>query len=161
MFIFSNFSPNKYTHPAVTTQLVRFLSPLLYGLDDDYPNFVGWLNHTVLTGLATGQRSFLYATYKGRPAGVAILKRTPHESKICTLKVAASLHRQSIGSELMRKSFSYLGTQLPLITVSTRKIDQLAPLLERFSFVHTDTIPNAYVFGQEELIFNSNVSLVH
>ncbi|UZP68726.1 GNAT family N-acetyltransferase [Desulfovibrio mangrovi] len=141
------------TMPMVTGHL-RAVAPLLLGLDADYPGFTNWLQTKVGFGLVLGEREILLAKHRGKIAGLAILKSSLTENKICTLLVAKSFRKCGIGRQLLDASLRSFNGVLPMITVSEKRVDSLAPLLLSKGFELKDVRFSYYVSGMNEFVFN-------
>ena len=101
-----------------------------------YPDYIDWYQRVFLTGLKRGERALIVATNRKHLVGCALVKKTPDESKICTLFVHPDHRGKGIGTQLMKASLSYLGPH-PLLTVSEQNLAQFQPLLNKFNF-HLD-----------------------
>lgn len=93
--------------------------------------------------------------------GIAILKNTEEEKKICYLYISFYEDVENIFEEI----YNYLGTETPLITVEKEIFENkyksfLKPLNEKvrekrkLKFNLTSIVPDKYVKGKTELIFN-------
>ena len=93
--------------------------------------------------------------------GITILKNTEEEKKICYLYISFYEDVENIFEEI----YNYLGTETPLITVEKEIFENryeyiLKPLNEEISkrrklnFSLTSIVPDKYVKGKTELIFN-------
>ena len=111
----------------------RQISEFLSGLECNYPFFNEWLDK-VYHELNQGKRTVIILVDKpsGKIIGLAILKDSVLEKKICTLRVASShqhqgcgsyLIEQSIKNSLKRKSilffFLYLFTYIDFVNISS------------------------------------------
>lgn len=93
--------------------------------------------------------------------GITILKNTEEEKKICYLYISFSEDVDNVFEEI----YNYLETETPLITVEKEIFEKrykyiLKPLNEevierrKLKFNLTSIVPNKYVKGKTELIFN-------
>ena len=93
--------------------------------------------------------------------GIAVLKNTEEEKKICYLYISFYEDVENIFEEI----YNYLGTETPLITVEKEIFENrykyiLKPLNEevgkrrKLKFDLTSVVPDKYVKGKTELIFN-------
>lgn len=93
--------------------------------------------------------------------GITILKNTEEEKKICYLYISFYEDVENIFEEI----YNYLGTETPLITVEKKFFENrykyiLEPLNEevrekrKLKFNLTRIVPDKYVKGKTELIFN-------
>ncbi|EOS23433.1 hypothetical protein C806_02938 [Lachnospiraceae bacterium 3-1] len=124
-------------------------------LNIEYPGFSKWYKRLFVgkNELQNG-REIIICEKDYRIAGVAILKSTEGEKKICTLRVAAPFQRQGIGKELMEMSFEWLQEDKPLITMHKSKQHEFAALLEYYGFVLEQTQWNYYNIFSTELSYN-------
>ena len=84
-------------------------------LNLEYPGFNTWYDNlfTENKELKSG-REIIICEKEYSIAGIAILKSTEEEQKICTLRVAKRYQRQGIGKRLMELSFEWLQNDKPL-----------------------------------------------
>ncbi|MGE5409870.1 MAG: GNAT family N-acetyltransferase, partial [Clostridiales bacterium] len=100
----------------------------LYTLNAEYSNFYSWYYQKVLPGIFDGTRTILLKLHQNNLAGISILKESLNEKKICTLRVSHNFRRTGIGKELLNQSFEELQTATPLITVSSKHLDEFRHL---------------------------------
>ena len=81
-----------------------------------YPNYSCWYHQTFLREKKKGKRALIMAEEKGKLVGVALVKNTSEEKKLCTLFVRPENRRQGIGQKLLAKTIQELG-QKPLISL--------------------------------------------
>ena len=60
------------------------------------------------------------------------------------------------GKELLESSFDYLGTDKPLITIPTRRLDEFSHIIQAYDWKETE---KTYQYFSEEEIFNKKRSL--
>jgi len=90
-------------------------------------------------------------------AGILILKNTENEKKICTIRVIENFRNKGIGTKLFEKSFEYLETKTPLITLPEECYKEgFKFLLERYRFKMTNKIIGAYRENKIEYFFNED-----
>jgi len=123
-------------------------------LTTEYPNFLKWYHKTVRDGILKKERDLLLVTVDYYIAGVAILKKTSTEKKICTLRVTNKFQRLGIGKFLFLKSFEYLDTEFPLITVSSTREYQFYKLFRYFNFKKESELVNWYLPYKTEITYN-------
>jgi hypothetical protein len=87
-------------------------------------------------------------------AGVAILKKSINEKKICSLYVLEKFGNRGIGELLFKKSFNILETSLPLLSISDLKYYQFKKLFKYFGFKDTFMLKDKYRIGSNEIVFN-------
>lgn len=91
--------------------------------------------------------------------GIVILKNTEEEKKICYLFLT---YPYSYREEIYDGIFEYLGTKTPIISMEKlifkeKYLGFLKPYFpenEKLNFKLTSIVPNKYVKGKTELIFN-------
>lgn len=127
------------------------ISGFLSILREDYPGFEKWLKR-VFIEIPLGRRVVVLDTDNGVIRGLAILKNTTGEKKVCTLRVGEKYRRQGIGTRLLRESYRILGTDRPLLTVSERNIDSFMPFLAKEGFELTSVVK--YGSHRREFCFN-------
>lgn len=135
-------------------------------LKNAYPNFDEWFEK-VLKEIEEDntKREILFfgdVNINGfQIEGIAILKNTEEEKKICYLFIYSDEDMDNIFEEI----YNYLGTETPLITLEKEIFENkykyfLKPLIEEVSerrklkFNLTSIVPDKYAKGKTELIFN-------
>ena len=131
-----------------------------------YPNFDEWFDK-VLKEIEEDntKREILFFTnidnYGLQIEGIAILKNTEEEKKICYLYIFSFKDIDNIFEEI----YNYLGTETPLLTVEKEIFENrykyiLQPVNEevrkrrKLNFDLTSIVPDKYIKGKTELIFN-------
>ena len=89
--------------------------------------------------------------------GIACLKKTETEKKICCLYVDESWRNEGIGTLLFEESFKWLGTTRPLFTFPEYKIDIFKPIINKYGWNLIETLPDVYGNGHNELCFNGKL----
>lgn len=124
-----------------------------------YPSFYEWYFEKVMPGVQKGDRKIISEIRDGKIAGIAILKNTIEEKKICTLRIAPNYQNRGIGVRLFKKSFEILQTNKPLLTVSEEKLAEFHKIFSYFNFEETDVIEGKYRVGKKEYIFNGDLCM--
>lgn len=108
---------------------------ILSFLRQDYPDFWYWYNNMIRPGLADGSRQIYIADAADGSglAGAMILKDTPAEKKICTLCVLDEYQGCGIGTQFAKLAAQRLGTSTPLITVSSRHLEEFEAFFAKLS----------------------------
>lgn len=121
----------------------------------EYPGFRQWYEGLFCDDkkLRKG-REIVICEKDCRIAGVAILKSTKNEKKICTLRVAKLYQKQGIGTKLMELSFEWLEEDKPLITMDQSKRHEFDGLLRYYGFSLEQMKKNYYGIFNTELIYN-------
>lgn len=131
------------------------LSQVLSSVSPNYPGFEAWLNFTFLKNIPTGERKILVSHSEGFLTGLALLKDSEIEKKICTFFVLPDFRGSGVGSELMRQSLRYFGDTQVDITVSETRIHELRGLLNTSGFDLVAERSDVYVLGKKEFYFST------
>lgn len=123
-----------------------------------YPNIEEWFQNKVKKELEEkkGSREILLVLNGNiHPiVGIAILKKSENEKKICTIRVHKKFLKRGIGSKLFEESIKFLEEPKPMITISEDTIDAFKPLLKKFNFKLFEEKMGLYVPGKKEYIYN-------
>ncbi len=139
---------------------IKAIESTLMFLRSDYPNFLSWFRTRVKNGLKNGTRKIYIAVPSKNPskiAGVLILKDESYEKKICTLCVLKEYQHCGIGTALLQQSINTLNTSKPLITVSSRYIEEFHSLFNKFEFNLFQKYPSYYLPEYIEYSFNAPI----
>ncbi|HIF9181218.1 TPA: GNAT family N-acetyltransferase [Photobacterium damselae] len=112
----------------------EFLEPVT----ELYPDFDTWYNFR-LRRQYPHQRIVIAAENSNMIIGVAILKKTQDEHKICTLFVHEEHRGKKIGSMLLNEAIQALKGKNIYITVAEERNAALKPLLEKYGFTLEDS----------------------
>lgn len=138
-------------------KLLKLFQNILSDLQVEYPFFSKWLQK-VFEELQLSEKRLVLIYCSDESIfdikGVAILKNTVEERKICTLRVVNPYRRQGIGTLLLKKSIELLNDPYPLITVSGIHMDTFGPFLRKNGFVLKDKIKSLYRRGCYEYFYN-------
>lgn len=118
-----------------------------------YPHFEEWLDK-VLEEAPSRERCILLDVEGNEIRGIAILKNTGDERKICTLRVNDKFKRQGIGEALLKESYRILGTTRPLMTVNEDNISEYRRFLTRNGARLVSEVTSLYYCGKKEYFFN-------
>ncbi|RDU74583.1 GNAT family N-acetyltransferase [Helicobacter anseris] len=119
-----------------------------------YPNFDLWYFTNVLPSLLRKEKQILTIKDEKNLKGVAIVKNTPEEKKICTLRVIEKYQNRGIGIKLFEKSFEALQTRTPLLSVSEEKYPDFKKIFDYYGFKLTSIKKDYYRIGIQEYFFN-------
>lgn len=127
----------------------------LYDLNCDYPFFEEWLEH-VFVMTYTEERAIITCESDDERDvyGVCVIKKDKEEKKICTLRVAAEMQRQGIGTHLVNIAINLLGDEYPLITVPQKHLEPFKCFLNYFNFKIVNKVKSVYNEGSYEYYFN-------
>ncbi|ADL54930.1 hypothetical protein [Gallionella capsiferriformans] len=123
-------------------------------LEKSYPNFQYWFESQVVRGILGGSRSFVIELRDGKMAGVAILKDTPEEKKICTISVCDEFKSKGMGVRLFEKSMRLLDTDKPLASVSESRLPEFEKIFEYLDYDYSAEYHGLYLPQRKEFSFN-------
>ena len=87
-------------------------------------------------------------------AGLAILKKDKIESKICTLMISEEYQKKGYSKDLLEMSFEYLGTDKPLITIPSNRIDEFKSIINAYDWKESCKTD---IYLSEEIVFNKKL----
>lgn len=123
-------------------------------LDQYYPNFDHWFSSKVIPGLYSSDRSILVEYRSGALAGIAIVKNTVDEQKICCLRIMPGFENYGIGVRLFSRSFDVLSNEKPLLSVSEESAPKFERIFKYFGFSQTKKYFGLYRTHKLEMSFN-------
>jgi ribosomal protein S18 acetylase RimI-like enzyme len=129
------------------------LYSFLANVEPLYPNFKSWFNFTFCNSLGTGQRLVVLAHNGYEIVGVALLKKSISENKICTFYVSPKYRGGGVGNDLMGLAISTLDSDNIQITVSNERNAELAPLLQSKGFSVCQSVSGLYRPGASEYFY--------
>jgi ribosomal protein S18 acetylase RimI-like enzyme len=119
-----------------------------------YPNFNYWFYNKVIPDVLQDKRKILLEIRNNEIAGIAIIKNTSEEKKLCTLRVTSKYQNKGIGLKLFERAFEELNTSKPFLTVSEEKYKEFEKIFKYYGFELTNKIKDYYRKGKSELFFN-------
>lgn len=153
----NGFTYNKYSQLDTIEKYIyfnRIFNFLIY-LVIEYPSFIDWYKKLfTINGNLENEREILICERNNEIAGIAILKKTKEEQKICTLRVKDKYQRNGIGKLLMEYSFEWLENDKPLITLHKSKQNQFATLFKYYDFKLEQKSWSYYNIFSTELAYN-------
>lgn len=136
----------------------------LMDLETTYPDFYKWYIFKVVPDLRyrPSKRKILLAisdiyddgSIVKRLSGLAILKITAKEKKICTFRVFPEYRSQRVGSILIKQCMSFLETTKPLISISEKALVSFEPFIHKYEWTLCQSLPDYYKEGITEYVFN-------
>lgn len=121
----------------------------------EYPGFRQWYEGLFWEDkILRRGREIIVCEKDCRIAGIAILKSTKNEKKICTLRVAKLYRKQGIGRKLMALSLEWLESDKPLLTMDQSRQYEFTGLLDYYGFSLEQMKKNYYGIFNTELIYN-------
>lgn len=143
---------------SLTVPELADLYSSVHHLETFYPQFESWFWAKVMPGCRDQTRRIIQVRAGAQLAGLAILKRTPTERKICTLWVAPYARGRGFGHQLVVDSLTWLDCERPLITVCQERLHELQPLLTKFGFKFEQAVNALYRPKRLEYVFNGIVA---
>ena len=130
-------------------EIWKFLFPLVF----EYPGFKSWYNNLFNVDFTLkSNREIIMCCYNENVIGVAILKNSVTEKKICTLRVDSKYKNNGIGKNLIKESLSILETDKPMITLHKSKEKEFERLFRFFDFQLEQSVRGYYkLFGSENV----------
>ena len=116
-----------------------------------YQEYLKWYYTKNIPRVLNGTGEIIFYLDGLTVAGLAILKKDPDEAKICTLMINEEYRKKGYSKELLESSFDYLGTDKPLITIPSNRIEEFNKIIEFYDWKES-TRTDKYL--SEEIIFN-------
>lgn len=123
-----------------------------------YPDFVKWLSIKVIPGLYNGERKILLHQSNNKLAGIAIIKDTIFEKKLCCLRVLPEFQGTGIGLKLFERSFEELNTNKPLLSIAEEQKQTFRKLFEHYGFELAEIYEDYYRPKKKEFSFNGLIT---
>lgn len=128
---------------------------VLDGLENYYPEFGHWYINKCMPGLMLGSDKLLVARDKHQIVGVALGKRSRHETKLRCVRVLPDYQARGVGIHLIEKMLKELNHDKPHCTVAEEMLHQFArPFVNHFGFTLTRVDKGAYRPRKLEYVFN-------
>ena len=141
---------NEDIAPILIHNIVNYLKDMsLY-----YPDFIIWIDNKVIPGIYTGERVILLEYRQELLAGIAILKDTTEEKKLCCLRVLPQYEGSGIGLKLFERAFEELKTRSPLLSVGQENTDKFKKLFDYYGFTLEEKYIDYYRPHNTEFSFN-------
>lgn len=127
-------------------------------ISKDYPDHCDHFYSKYVPGIFDGEREIIACYINGKIAATVILKKDDEERKVCTLYVKPEYQRQGIATELLERSFEWLGTTRPLITIADYKLSQFESMIQKYGWVETAVLDEGYYNDHSrEHVFNGKI----
>ncbi len=125
---------------------------------EDYPLHCEHFYCKYVPGIYDGEREIISAYVGGKIAATTFLKKDKEEKKICTLYVKPDYQKQGIATKIVEKSFEWLGTTKPLITIADYKLDQFSSIIKKYGWEETQVLEEGYYNDRSrEHVFNGKI----
>lgn len=122
-------------------------------LRKDYPNHQEWFFNKHLPEVGKNREVFFVRIYNN-VYGVAFVKNTKEEKKICTFYIMEHARNIGIGRALMKTAMQYLQTTKPMITMPGHKVRYFLHFMHMYDWKICQIIDGAYIKDQDEIVFN-------
>ncbi|WP_156479912.1 GNAT family N-acetyltransferase [Collimonas pratensis] len=143
-----------WRNPEESLLLLSDTRKMLTRMSDLYPDFKKWFDTKVRAGVDNGSRSIILAHANGVLAGVAIVKDTKFEQKLCCLRVVEDFNGSGLGLKLFEKAFDVLKNENPLLSVSEEHYETFAKIFRHYGFEFGKAYDELYRPKKIELSFN-------
>ncbi|MFM0428445.1 GNAT family N-acetyltransferase [Paraburkholderia aspalathi] len=140
--------------PEAFRMRLRDARGYLETLSDLYPSFGTWFAEKVMPGVAAGERTIVLQNISGVLSGIAVLKDTPDEQKLCCLRVLPAFQGTGAGVRLFDKSFDLLNNKAPLLSVSEEQLPAFEKIFRYFGFEYAEAYCGIYRPKKTEISFN-------
>lgn len=124
-------------------------------INKDYPDYCKHYFSKYVPGVFSGEREIIAYYVREEVVAMIALKKTDEERKISTLFVKENARGNKIASRLLEKSFQWLGTTMPVITIADYKLDQFSAIIKKYNWKQTGKLEKGfYNDHSQEIIFN-------
>lgn len=121
---------------------------------EQYPEYYKWFYSKNIPRIINGTGEIIFYLDGLTIVGLSILKKDELEKKICTLLINEEYRKKGYSKLLLESSFDYLGTDKPLITIPTKRIEEFNKIITAYNWQESNRHNNYY---SEEIIFNNYV----
>lgn len=118
---------------------------------DQYPGYLKWFYTVNLPRIFKGKGDIIFYLDGLEVVSLSTLKNSD-EKKICTLLINEDYRKKGYSKQILEDSFEYLGTETPLITIPTKRLDEFSKIIDAYHWKKTDRNDEYY---SEEVIFNA------
>ena len=118
---------------------------------EQYPEYLKWFYTVNLPRIFKGEGDIIFYLDGLEVVSLATLKNTD-EKKICTLLVNEDYRKKGYSKQILEDSFEYLGTETPLITIPTKRLEEFDKIIDAYQWSESSRTDEYY---SEEVIFNS------
>lgn len=122
-------------------------------LNNSYPDYHRFFWGKVAPGIITGKRNIIACVIGSEIVGIACLKKA-EEIKLSTLYINPAYQKQGIGTEILERSFKWLGTQKPALSIAKARLSCFYNFIVKYHWTLTNIAINKYHRGASEYFFN-------
>ena len=116
-----------------------------------YPEYLKWYYSKNIPRVLNGSGEIIFFLDGLTVAGLSILKKDIQEAKICTLMISKEYQKKGYSKELLESSFEFLGTDKPLITIPSNRIEEFQGIISTYDWKESQKTD---IYLSEEIIFN-------
>ena len=117
-----------------------------------YQEYLKWYYTKNIPRVLNGTGEIIFYLDGLMVAGLAILKKDINEAKICTLMINEDYRKKGYSKELLESSFEFLGTDKPLITIPSSRIEEFQGIITTYDWPESEKTD---IYLSEEIIFNA------
>lgn len=86
------------------------------------------------------------------------MKKDEKEAKISTLFINERYRNRSLASKLIKKSFIFLNTDKPLISIAEYKVDMFFSIIKKYNWKLAQVLDSEYYNGKhKEFVYNGKI----
>lgn len=122
-------------------------------LNNSYPKYQWFFWLKVVPGIISGKRNIILCQINNQVVGIACLKKA-EETKLSTLYIDPKYQKQGIGTEILERSFQWLGTQKPALSIAKDRLSCFYNFIVKYQWELTNIVSNKYRRGASEYFFN-------
>ena len=122
-------------------------------LNNSYPKYQWFFWGKVAPGIITGKRNIIACVIGSEIVGIACLKKA-EEKKLSTLYIDSAYQKQGIGTEILERSFKWLGTRKPALSIAKDRLPCFFNFIVKYHWELTNIASNKYRRGASEHFFN-------
>ena len=119
--------------------------------NDQYPEYLKWFYTVNLPRIFKEEGDIIFYLDGLEVVSLSTLKNSD-EKKICTLLVNEDYRKKGYSKQILEDSFEYLGTETPLITIPTKRLEEFDKIIDAYQWSESSRTDEYY---SEEVIFNS------
>jgi len=116
-----------------------------------YPEYLKWYYSKNIPRVLNGSGEIIFFLDGLTVAGLSILKKDIQEEKICTLMINKEYQKKGYSKQLLESSFEFLGTDKPLITIPSNRIEEFQGIISAYDWKESKKTD---IYLSEEIIFN-------
>ncbi len=134
----------------------------IYNITDfssDYPDYESWFFSKQIPRVLekTGEIFFAKSIEDNTIIGIASLKKTDKEKKICNLFVKEEYRSIGIGTKLLTSSMEFLETSKPFITIRDYNLSSFKPFIDKYNWELVEVATEIYGNNTKEFCYNGKL----